>query len=94
MANAATSTRAGTEPEKVTCITSSTGPMADQTLTRTLSGAAKNTTPLATPAHSGARLSDDERLTLARIKRNRRQGWMATFDEMDFLLGILERLDR
>jgi hypothetical protein len=47
-----------------------------------------------TPARSGVRLSDAERLTLARIKRNRRQGWMASFEEFDFLLEILERMAR
>ena len=39
-------------------------------------------------------LTEDERRTLARIRRNRDRGWMATFEEFDFLLDATERLSR
>jgi hypothetical protein len=45
------------------------------------------------PAHSGA-LSDKERIQLARIKKDRRNGWMPTFTDFDFLLELTERLSR
>jgi hypothetical protein len=57
-------------------------------------GVVGHVTPLATPAHSGAHLSDDERIRLAKIKRDRRNGWMASFDDYDFLLSLVERLSR
>jgi hypothetical protein len=41
-----------------------------------------------------ANLSDDERQKLARIRRNRNQGWMPTFEEFDFLLEVTERMAR
>jgi hypothetical protein len=37
-------------------------------------------------------LSEAEHAKLARIRRNRNQGWMATFDEFEFLLETLERV--
>jgi len=46
-----------------------------------------------TPARSGA-LSDQERIQLARIKKDRRNGWMPTFTDFDFLLELTERLKR
>jgi len=45
------------------------------------------------PDRSGA-LSADERWKLAKIRRNRNQGWMPTFEEFDFLLEIVERISR
>ena len=39
-------------------------------------------------------LTEDERLKLATIRRNRNQGWMPTFWETDFLLEMVEKLSR
>jgi hypothetical protein len=37
-------------------------------------------------------LSDDERIRLARIRKDRRAGWMPTFADFDFLMELAERL--
>ena len=75
------------------------GPLAveDRTQLKTANGDAEDGT-VATPggiipARSGV-LSDAERLKVARIRRNRNQGWMPTFEEFDFLLEIVERMSR
>jgi hypothetical protein len=39
-------------------------------------------------------LSEDDLLRLAKIRRNRRLGYMASFEEFDFLLEVIGRLDR
>ena len=47
-------------------------------------GARRDATPgEITQARSGAQVSDAERLKLARIRRNRNQGWMASFGGED-----------
>jgi hypothetical protein len=51
------------------------------------------TAPCDTKARSGVEFSDAERSKLARIRRNRNQGWMATFEEFDFLLEMVERIN-
>jgi hypothetical protein len=70
-------------------------PMEAPTLSTIVSGDAPTVTASATiPARSGARLSEAERMELAKIRRNRNQGWMATFEEFEFLLSTLERVTR
>jgi hypothetical protein len=56
-------------------------------------GVAANATPADTQVRSSP-LSDDDLLRLAKIRRNRRLGYMATFEEFDFLLEVIGRLDR
>lgn len=73
--------------------TKSSVPMAGQTLPRIALGSVGNITALPTEGHN-SHLSDDERLRLAKIRRNRNQGWMPTFEEFDFLLEIVERGNR
>jgi hypothetical protein len=46
-----------------------------------------------TPDRSGA-LSDAEKLRLAKIRRDRNAGWMATFEDFDWLLSKVEELSR
>ena len=94
MANAATNTPRGTVIDMESYRTSSPESEADRTQNSILSGAAGNVTePCATKGCNGL-LSDDERLKLAKIRRNRSQGWMPTFEEFDFLLEIVERGNR
>jgi hypothetical protein len=38
-------------------------------------------------------LSDDDLLRLAKIRRNRRLGYMASFEEFDFLLEVIGRIE-
>jgi hypothetical protein len=68
---------------------------AEVTRSTTASGAADCPTPATasatTPARSG--LSEAEQMKLARIRRNRNQGWMPTFKEFDFLLEMVERIE-
>jgi hypothetical protein len=77
---------------------SSPAERAEATPLKTPNGLADCPTPATesaiTPARSGASLSEDERAKLAQIKRNRRAGWMPTFEEFDALLAMLEKLDR
>jgi hypothetical protein len=47
-----------------------------------------------TKARSGVELSDAERSKLANIRRNRAKGWMATFEEFDALLAMVEKLSQ
>jgi hypothetical protein len=94
MANVVIDMQSGTVLEKATSPTSSTEPRGQATSNPTFSGVVRDATPLDTQAHSGAHLSDDERLRLAKIKRDRRNGWMASFDDYDFLLSLVERLNR
>ena len=97
-ASAATNSRPSMELDMESSRTRSTGSAEVPTVPRTQAGPVEGMTDATaseiTPARSGVRLSDAERLTLARIKRNRRQGWMASFEEFDFLLEILERMAR
>ena len=94
MANVVIDMQSGTVLEKAISPTSSTEPKDQETLNLMFSGVVGRVTPLATPALSGARLSDDERLKLAKIRRNRSQGWMPTFEEFDSLLAMVEKLKR
>ena len=93
MANAAINTQGGTALGKATSRILSTEPKDPAMSSQTFCGAVEIVTPCDTQAHSGA-LSDAERMKLAKIRRNRSQGWMPTFEEFDFLLSAVERLNR
>ena len=56
-----------------------------------LSGAVGRVIPLATPDRS-LQLSDDEARTLARIRKDRRNGFMVSAVDVDFILELLRRL--
>lgn len=92
MANAAIDSPRGTAFDMESYRTVDTEPTAT-TRNRARFGAVANATTNGTQAHSFC-LSDEERLTLARIRRNRKAGFMATFEEFDFLLEIAERCAR
>ena len=90
MANVAPSTHRGTVIDMESYRISSAEAVEVQTSQKTASGPAGiATAPCATRDRSGL-LSDAEREKLARIRRNRNQGWMATFEEFDFLLEMVE----
>jgi hypothetical protein len=94
MANAAENTHLGTVIDMESYRTLSPAPTADRTPKPIPSGPAGNVTePSVTPDRSGV-LSADERWKLAKIRRNRNQGWMPTFEEFDFLLSIAERVNQ
>jgi len=80
--------RDGTTANSTTCCT---GPTEAATKPATFSGLAGSTTGSDTPGPSSP-LSDDERWKLARVRRNRRFGWMPTMEECDFLLELLGKL--
>lgn len=67
-----------------------------RTASKTASGPVECRTPATEsatiPGHSG--LTDEERMKLAKIRRNRAHGWMPTFEEFDFLLTLVEALTR
>ena len=94
MANVVIDMQSGTVLEKAICPTSSTEPRGRETLNRTSCGVAEDTTKSATPDRSGQTLSEEEKLRIAKIRRDRRHGWMATFDDLDFLLEMLEKVGR
>jgi hypothetical protein len=94
MANAAESTPRGTVIGMESCRTLSPESEAGRTLPRIPSGVAGSATaPCATRDRNGL-LSDDERLLLAKIRRNRNQGMLPTLLDCDFMLHVLERMDR
>jgi hypothetical protein len=94
MVNAAKDTPRGTVIDMESYRTLSPAPEEAQTPQPIPSGpAGVVTAPCATQGRNGA-LSDADRLRLAKIRRNRNQGWMPTFDEFDFLLDALERITR
>lgn len=94
MANAAENTPLGTVIDMESYRTSSPASVADRTSRPIPNGPAGIVTaPCDIPARSGV-LSDAERLKLARIRRNRNQGWMPTFEEFDFLLEMVEKVSR
>lgn len=91
MANDATNTRSGTESEKVTCPICSTELRVPATLKPMLFGVAGLVTNNATPAHSGVRLSEDDKTRLARIAKDRANRFMISMNDVDFLLDLLTR---
>ena len=93
MANAATNSHPSMVLDMESLRTQSTVEREAATFPKTQPGPVADT-PAATasatiPARSG--LSETEQLKLAQIKRNRRAGWMPTFEETDFLIAALER---
>jgi hypothetical protein len=97
-APAATASPRGMELDMENLSISSPVERAEVTRSKIPSGLAGCPTPATeseiTPARSGVRLSEDERTKLARIRRNRREGWMPTFEEFYFLLEIVETMSR
>ncbi len=94
MANAVENTHRGTVIDMENCRTSSAADVAGPTCPKTASGLATTATaPCATAGHNSP-LSDAERSKLAKIRRDRRNGWMASFEDFDFLLGVVDRLSR
>ena len=81
------------ESEKATCRTSSTEPKGKEMLTATSSGVAASATSDGTTARSSP-LSADEAQRLARIRKDRANRFMVSAPDVDFLLEILERLER
>jgi hypothetical protein len=75
--------------------TRSTESAEGQTFPRTCSGVAERqisaTGGEITQGRSGV-LSDEERIRLARIRKDRRLGWMQSFSDTEFLLELLSRL--
>jgi len=92
--SAATNSPPGMVLDMESLCTSSPAPTAGQTTKRIVSGAAPSATSAETTPARSSRLSADEEMKLAKIRRNRQQGWMPTFEEFDFLLEILERINR
>ena len=94
MTNAAEDTPLGTVINMESYRTSSVEAAEGQISPRIASGLASTATaPCDTKGRSGA-LSDDERIRLARIRKDRRLGWMQSFSDVDFLLDLLERIVR
>jgi hypothetical protein len=93
MEKSATNSPHGTVIDMESYTTSSIASAEDQIRPKTSSGPATTATASATPVRSSP-LSEEEREKLARIRRNRNQGWMATFEEFDFLLTLVEALSR
>jgi hypothetical protein len=92
--NVATDSPPGTVIDMESYRTSSAVDAEAPTSPRIASGPATGAiAPCDIKAFSGL-ISEGERWTIARIRRNRNQGWMATFEEFDFLLSIAERVCR
>ena len=90
MGKNAARTRVGTESEKVTYPTSNTEQRDQAMSIPTCSGAVGRVIPLATPDRS-LQLSDAEARTLARIRKDRRNGFMVSAVDVDFLLEVIAR---
>ena len=94
-ASAATNSPALTVLDMESLHTESTEAEAARTPKPILCGPVADTIPATerqiTPARN-SRLSEDEQRKLAKIRRNRQQGWMPTFEEFDFLLEMVERM--
>lgn len=95
MGNAATNSPRGTVIDMESYRTSSPEAGEDRTLPRIANGpAGVAIEPCVTPVPNGQTLSEEEKLRIAKIRRDRRHGWMATFDDCDFMLAMLEKLTR
>lgn len=92
MENDAIASRRGTDYSTANCPTSATEPTATTPRTE-FSGVAASATKSATPDRSSL-LSAAEEKNLARIAKERRNGFMVSAVDVDFLLEILERLNR
>jgi hypothetical protein len=90
MGKDATASRRGTDSSTANYPTASTGHI--ETIPKTdLSGVVGRVIPLATPDRS-LPLSDAEARTLARIRKDRRNGFMVSAVDVDFILELLRRL--
>jgi hypothetical protein len=89
---AAISSRRGMELDMESLATSCTEPKDRETFPQIASGVAGNATAAATPGHN-SRLSDEERIRLARIRKDRRLGWMPSFNDVEFLLDLIARFE-
>ncbi len=92
MANAVENTHRGTVIDMENCRTSSPGSEAVQTFPRTANGPAIGAIGKSATPDRSSLLSDADRIKLARIQKDRRLGWMPTFQDFDFLLEMVERL--
>jgi hypothetical protein len=89
MENDAIASRRGTDYSTESCPTANTVPI--ETIPKTeLSGVVGRVIQLATPDRSSP-LSDAEAKTLARIRKDRRNGFMVSAVDVDFLLEVIER---
>ena len=91
MASDATDSPAGMASAKATCPTSSTAPKVQATPTKIVCGAAATATASNIPARS-LPLSADEAKNLARIAKDRRNGFMVSAPDVDFLLDLIGRM--
>jgi hypothetical protein len=93
MENGATNSPHGMDTVTENCSMSSTADAQGRTKPTTFCGAAGDITEQPIPDRSSL-LSDDERLLLAKIRRNRDNCLLPTLLDCDFMLETLERLSR
>ena len=84
----------GTDGIGETCTTLSPEEKVVPTPKTTHASGAKPVTASASTRGRNSPLNDVERMRFLRIKRERREGWMVTLDDVDFLLEMAERRSR